>query len=119
MLIGLPRRPDGFWAPCPLTKNGAPRIIGLSAYPNSRPTSDTLQKLAGMTANPAHRFWPADPSLADAVLFNPAVVMSSNQMTDVYLLGLAVNNGGKLVTTDTRILTSAVIGFQPSHLHVL
>lgn len=111
--------PDMLWASCPLTQNGAARIIGLNAYPNPRPTADTLQKLVAVTAHPAHRFWPDDISMTDAALFNPAVVISSNQMTDVYLLGLAVSKGGKLVTTDTRILTSAVIGFQSNHLHVL
>lgn len=107
------------WASCPLTQNGAARIIGLAAYPNKRPPRQTLDLIAGMTARPAHAFWQDNVSLADTACFDPAVVLLPHQLTDVYLLGLAVRHGGRLVSTDRNILTTAVKGFQARHLEVL
>ena len=111
--------PTHGWASCPLTQNGAARIIGLPGYTNPQPCQVTLASIAGMAANPAHQFWQDSVSLANPALFNPAVLLTHNHLTDVYLLGLAVSNGGKLVTTDTTILTAAVIGFHKRHLEVL
>ena len=41
------------------------------------------------------------------------------QLTDLYLLGLAVRRGGRLVTLDARIATSAVVGASGQHLVTL
>ena len=41
---------------------------------------------------------------------------SHNQLTDLYLLALAVKNGGRLVTFDRRIPLSAVHGARAEHL---
>lgn len=107
------------WASCPLTQNGAARIIGNKGYPNKQAPQATLALLAGMCANPEHQFWQDSVSLINPAVFNQAVVLTSDQLTDVYLLGLAVNNGGRLVTTDSGILTTAVVGFQKSNLVLL
>lgn len=107
------------WASCPLTQNGAARIIGNKGYKPQQVPQATLAILAGMCANPQHQFWPDSVSLTDPAVFNQAIMLTSDQLTDVYLLGLAVNNGGRLVTTDSGILTAAVLGFQPSNLVAL
>jgi len=41
------------------------------------------------------------------------------KITDVYLLGLAVRQGGKLVTFDRGISGKAVIGADARHLELL
>ena len=41
------------------------------------------------------------------------------QVTDLYLLALAVRNGGRFVTFDSRITLDAVPGAQARHLLVL
>lgn len=111
--------PANGWASCPLTQNGTARIIGLSGYPNPQPPQATLATIARMAQNPVHQFWQDSVSLADAALFDPQALLTPNQLTDVYLLGLAVSNGGKLVTTDRNILTTPVIGFTPENLQLL
>ena len=107
------------WASCPLTQNGATRILGNSGYPNQQLPQTTLLKLAAMFAKPEHDFWPDSVSLTDPAVFNQGIILTSGQLTDVYLLGLAVKNGGRLVTTDSKILTTAVVGFQSGNLIVL
>lgn len=46
----------------------------------------------------------------DETLFKLGPVLSANQTTDVYLLGLAVKHGGKLATLDRSIPKSGVLG---------
>lgn len=108
--------PLGGWASCPPTQNGKARILGNPGYPNRQPPRATLHKLAAMYAQPAHQFWPASVSLTDASVFDQSVVLSSEQLTHVYLLGLAVHHGGGLVTTDAGILGAAVKGLEKAHL---
>jgi hypothetical protein len=44
---------------------------------------------------------------------------SPRQLTDLYLLALAVKNGGRFVTFDLRIPSSVVAGAQDENLVVL
>ena len=39
------------------------------------------------------KLWPDDASIADVTLFDPAFILGPSQITDVYLLGLAVKTG--------------------------
>ena len=45
--------------------------------------------------------------------------LSSRQVTDAYLLALAVAHGGRLVTLDQRIPVAAVSNAEAKHLVVL
>jgi uncharacterized protein len=58
-------------------------------------------------------------SLADASRFRADRIHGHRQMTDLYLLGLAVQHGGRLITFDTRIALSAVHGAASRHLVAL
>lgn len=51
--------------------------------------------------------------------FDFARVQGYNQITDLYLLALAVRHGGRLVTFDQAIALSAVRDAAPQHLHLL
>jgi len=55
-----------------------------------------------------HEFWADDISILDSV--EPGVFITPSQITDVYLLALAVQRGGKLATLDRRIPVHAVRG---------
>jgi hypothetical protein len=44
---------------------------------------------------------------------------SPRQLTDLYLLGLAVKHQGRLVSFDQRIPLSAVHGASPEHMVIL
>ena len=66
-----------------------------------------------------HAFWPDDISIADPAVFDHARILGPRQLTDVYLLALAVKNGGRLVTFDRGIPLAAVRGATPEHLVAL
>ena len=90
------------WATCPLTENGYVRILSHPTYPN-RPGDAVavLGLLRQFCAAEGHRFWADDVSVRDVL--RPGAVLTHTQVTDVYLLGLAVHHRGKLATLDRRI----------------
>lgn len=95
------------WATCPLTENALLRIVGGAAIPGHSCTvieaRDLLRKYVAM---PGHQFWPDDVSFVDPKLF-PALPASKN-LTDLYLVALAVKHGGRLATFDQRIDPSPI-----------
>lgn len=111
-------RVDG-WATCPLTQNGLLRIVSQPRYTHPASVAELLDLLQGATSDPSHEFWPDDVSLANAGTLQPQALLTSAAITNVYLLALAFKHAGRLVTLDTRISRSAVIGATPAHLVVL
>lgn len=107
------------WASCPLTQNGCIRILSQPAYPGSHPPAAIAARLADATGTPWHAFWPDDRSLLDPGCVNWGRVLGSRQLTDVYLLMLAVRHGGRLVTIDRAVPLAAVIGAAVEHLVVI
>ena len=110
---------DEGWASCPLTQNGFVRVISGSRYGRPRSFADAMAQLCGQIALPSHAFWPDDVSLADAAVFDHGRLLGPNQITDVYLLALAVKNGGRLATLDHGIALRAVHRAEPRHLVML
>ncbi len=104
------------WASCPITQNGCVRIMSHPGYPNAFSVVEIVERLRAATAHPAHEFWPNSQSLLDQRLIDPTRVHGPRQLTDVYLLALAVKQGGRLVTFDGTIATGAVKGAKPQHL---
>lgn len=111
----------GGWASCPLTENAFVRIMSNPGYSAVRrfSVSDRLEQLSEFIDRTEHEFWPDDISLIDASLFEPSHILRSKQLTDVYLLALAVKNRGRLVTFDARITIKAVTGATKDNLYVL
>lgn len=107
------------WASCPLTQNGCVRIMSQAGYPNAVPTAVIIQRLRSATAHASHGFWPDDGSLLDDAIVDGNQVHGPRQVTDVYLLALAVNHGGRFVTFDEAIPLSAVRSAEKKHLLVL
>ena len=66
-----------------------------------------------------HQFWPDSISFGDKETFSRELIATPRQLTDIYLLALAVKNGGRLVTFDRRITISSVIGAVPENLCIL
>lgn len=97
------------WVTCPITENGLVRILGHPSYPEgpgSVPKARHL--LSALRRAPGYVFWPDDISIADVAAFPILQDASTSSLTDVYLVGLAVNHGGKFATFDRRVERSAV-----------
>ena len=107
------------WASCPITQNGCLRVMSQPGYANQMPVAVVAERLREATAHEAHQFWADDISLLDAGKIHATHVHGPKQLTDVYLLALAVEHGGRLVTFDQGISLAAVIGAQKKHLVVL
>ena len=107
------------WASCPITQNGCLRVLSQPGYTQPLSVADALAKLQRSVATPSHAFWPDAISLLDAANVQHAQVHGPRQLTDIYLLALAVHHGGRLVTLDQRIPLTAVHGATPDHLVVL
>lgn len=99
------------WATCPMTENGVVRIVGHPKYPNTPGSAAIVAAVVTqLRALPGHVFWPDDISLLGADHINAAQVLTSAQVTDTYLLALAVAHGGRLATFDRRLSVKAVKG---------
>jgi uncharacterized protein len=110
---------DAGWASCPLTQNGCIRVLSQPLYPNPVSVAFAHDFLAQQIAATDHVFWPDDISLLDAQLFNRRGILGPRQLTDLYLLGLAVRNGGRLATFDRTVSLNAVRGTEARHVAIL
>ena len=89
------------WATCPLTQTGFVRIVSNPSF--SRDAVEPEQALLVLKHNlqhPSHRFWPAAIDCADALAPCRGRLVGHRQVTDAYLLGLAIHSKGRLVTLD-------------------
>jgi len=92
------------WATCPLTEAGFVRIVSNAAFSRDAVTPrEAAGVLAANTAAKDHAFWPDELPFAEAVAFAGARLVGHQQVTDAYLLGLALRRGGMLATLDERI----------------
>jgi toxin-antitoxin system PIN domain toxin len=107
------------WATCPTTENGVIRIVGNARYPNSPGTPTAVAEMVSiLRALGGHEFWPDEISLLDSQLIDTTRLLDSGQVTDTYLLALAVSRGGQLATFDRHLVTNAVID-GPQTLHLI
>ncbi len=109
---------DG-WASCPLTQNGCLRVLSQPAYSSPQPIVRVAELLRRATSTDHHAFWADELSLLDPAVVDVERVHGSRQITDAYLLGLAVSKGGRFVTLDRRIPLSPVPGASAKHLVVI
>jgi toxin-antitoxin system PIN domain toxin len=107
------------WASCPITQNGCLRVLSSPGYRNSWPVQEVASRLAELCADPVHQFWPDNLSMLDESAVQIARVHGPKQMTDIYLLALAVRHGGRLVSFDASIARNAAVGARPENLLTL
>ena len=107
------------WASCPLTQNGCARILSQPDYPHPLSVVDAIDLLRAAVSSEQHQFIPDDISLLDGALVDAQRLQGHRQLTDVYLLALAVAHGARLVTRDASIPLNAVHGANESHLVVI
>jgi hypothetical protein len=105
------------WATCPLTENGFVRILGHPNYPNGPGNTEIARSLLReLVRLPGHQFWADSLSICESVRF-PALSGPKN-ITDVYLLGLAVAHDAQFVTLDQRI-DPAMVKSGATHLLIV
>jgi len=92
------------WATCPVTQCGFvrvssnPKIIADAVSPKA-----ALSVLHDIISIDRHVFWPDSISLTESSYIPTSLLIGHRQVTDTYLLGLAVSNNGRLATLDKRI----------------
>jgi uncharacterized protein len=107
------------WATCPITQNGCLRILSKPGYPFPGLAVPMVRDiLARLTESEGHRFWPDAVSILEPKRFKFADAGPKN-LTDLYLLRLAVSFDGRLITFDGTIRREWVIGSGPDNLEVL
>lgn len=111
-------RADVRVATCPIVENGVVRILSSPHYSRDVrvPPNAIRDKLAEAMRELGGHFWPDELSLRESRLFDLARIQGPDQITDMYLLGLAVRRGGRLVSFDRSIALSSVAGAEPRHL---
>ena len=107
------------WASCPITQNGCVRIMSHPGYANTQPTHAIMARLSEATQQAEHEFWPDSLSLLNPEVADSSRIHGPRQLTDIYLLALAVRHQGRLVTFDKSIAINAVRGAQQTHLLTL
>jgi uncharacterized protein len=108
------------WATCPLTENGFLRVLSNPARGGEiTQVPDLVARLRKFCTSSHHQFWPDSISLRDERLFDASLVRGHKQLTDIYLLGLVVKRGGRLVTFDRSVPLGAVKGARRESLAVV
>ena len=107
------------WASCPITQNGCIRIMSQASYPGARPVGQIIERLSAALNHAAHEFWAEDVSIVDSKIIDATRIHGARQITDAYLLALAVRHGGRLVSFDAGIALASVKGAAAKHLITL
>lgn len=101
---------DGGWATCPITENGFVRAVSHPDYPGNRvAVADAVDRLVRFAdARDHHHFWPDSTSLRRCSRIDAGLVGGHAHIHGAYLLLLAVQNEGRLVTFDSDVPLRAV-----------
>lgn len=108
----------GGWATCAVTQNGFVRVLSQPRYPGNVSVATAVNLLQMATTDNRHVFWSCELPFTDNMI-RADRILGARQITDVYLLAVAVRENGVLVTLDSRIDISLVEGATPEHLITL
>jgi toxin-antitoxin system PIN domain toxin len=90
------------WGVCAFTEAGFLRLL-TNPKVGSLSLEVASEVLAALITHPGYRFWPIEDDWATLAAPFIERVFGHQQITDAYLLGLAVKQGGVLVTMDKAI----------------
>lgn len=108
------------WATCAITQNGFLRIVCQPSYPHTAAGPATaVATLAAAVDTAGHEYWDCSVSLTNPELVDRSRLLGARQVTDVYLLALAVAHGGRFATFDGAVPLAAVHRAAPENLVVL
>jgi len=92
------------WATCPFTQAAFVRIVANPAFsPDAVSPVEAAGLLASNLKHQNHQFWADEITLAQAVQPFANRLTGHQQVTDAYLLGLAIHKKGKLATMDRSV----------------
>jgi toxin-antitoxin system PIN domain toxin len=92
------------WATCPFTQAAFIRLISNPRFTREAVAPMQAEQTLHLSLNhPHHQFWPDELSVRDAIAPLCGSLVGHRQITDAYLLGLAIHRKGKLVTFDRAI----------------
>ncbi len=107
------------WATCPLTQSGFVRVISNPTFSRDAVSpAEASERLSVNLGSARHRFISASIPFAEAVAPFADRLRGHQQVTDVYLLGLAVHHGIRLATFD-RALSALAGGEHRAVLSIL
>ncbi len=93
------------WATCPIVEAGFVRIVSNPAFsPRAVSPKEAVEALKFNTKHPAHQFWADDIPVAGGLASVRDGIVGHQQVTDAYLLALAIHHKGKLATLDRGIV---------------
>ncbi|MEO6655862.1 MAG: TA system VapC family ribonuclease toxin [Pyrinomonadaceae bacterium] len=109
------------WASCPISENGFIRIMSNPSYPAEVHFSPAkaIVDLYDFVSMSDHEFWADNISMLDDKVFESKRILGSRQLTDIYLLALAVQHSGRLVSFDQRISASSVRNATTTNLCII
>lgn len=110
---------DDGWSSCAITQNGFLRIISRPRYPNRVSPAQAHEVLSRACTTDLHEFWSCSISLLDEHIVDPSRLHGPRQVTDAYVLALAVEHDGRLITFDRSLPVSAVRGGTKDHIVLL
>lgn len=92
------------WATCPMTQCGFVRVSSNpSIISEAVSPGQALTHLKRILDLPHHVLWDETASLTDMKPLESLLLVGHRQVTDAYLLGLAIHHKGKLATLDQTL----------------
>lgn len=92
------------WATCPLVQAGFVRIATNPSFSSSSISlEEATEGLRASLDSPNHQFWPDSISWPEAMHDLGIALTGHQQVTDAYLVALAMRHKGKLATLDKAI----------------
>lgn len=107
---------DSGWSSCAITQNAYVRTVSQPRYPNQLTPEAAISKLELACDSSHHTFRACEVSLTNPGMLRREQILGPSQVTDAYLLALAVRHGDRLVTLDHRIVSESVRDATPDHL---
>ena len=97
------------WLTCPLTQNGCVRVLSQPQYPGALRVAAAVERLRVATSTHHHQFIADDISILEDTLVDTGQLSGHRQLTDAYLLALAVAHGLSRWTGGFRSTRSGVL----------
>lgn len=92
------------WATCAITQSGFVRLMANAKVTGGGVSAaQAMEELERCCERTGHEFWPVDIKFAKAVELTGVKLEGHRQVTDLYMIGLAVKHKGRLVTFDRAL----------------